>query len=49
MDEVLALVDAVLREAGLTRAAVRSLATVDARQRDDRAAGGDRPQRDPAP
>ncbi|MFF0475949.1 Rv2231c family pyridoxal phosphate-dependent protein CobC [Streptomyces sp. NPDC004284] len=30
-DEVLALVDAVLREAGLTRADVRSLATLDAR------------------
>ncbi|MYS09229.1 precorrin-3B C(17)-methyltransferase, partial [Streptomyces sp. SID6041] len=31
VDEVLALVGAVLREAGLTRAAVRSLATLDAR------------------
>ncbi|WP_369143543.1 Rv2231c family pyridoxal phosphate-dependent protein CobC [Streptomyces sp. R44] len=31
VDEVLALVDAVLREAGLTRADVRSLATLDAR------------------
>ncbi|MFD3666350.1 Rv2231c family pyridoxal phosphate-dependent protein CobC [Streptomyces sp. NPDC058659] len=31
MDEVLALADVVLREAGLTRAAVRSLATLDAR------------------
>lgn len=31
MDEVLALVDAVLREAGLTRARVRSLGTLDAR------------------
>lgn len=31
VDEVLALVDVVLREAGLTRAAVRSLATLDAR------------------
>ncbi|MFJ4867967.1 Rv2231c family pyridoxal phosphate-dependent protein CobC [Streptomyces sp. NPDC088757] len=30
-DEVLALVDAVLREAGLSRTAVRSLATLDAR------------------
>ncbi|MEX0174185.1 Rv2231c family pyridoxal phosphate-dependent protein CobC [Streptomyces sp. LMG1-1-1.1] len=31
VDEVLALVDAVLREAGLTRARVRSLGTLDAR------------------
>nr|WP_260605692.1 Rv2231c family pyridoxal phosphate-dependent protein CobC [Streptomyces sp. WAC01280] len=39
MDEVLALVDAVLREAGLTRAAVRSLATVDARAAEPGVAG----------
>ncbi|WP_435187129.1 Rv2231c family pyridoxal phosphate-dependent protein CobC [Streptomyces sp. bgisy126] len=39
MDEVLALVDAVLREAGLPRAAVRSLATLDARAAEPGIAG----------
>ncbi|MEU3692980.1 Rv2231c family pyridoxal phosphate-dependent protein CobC [Streptomyces narbonensis] len=39
VDEVLALVDAVLREAGLTRAAVRSLATLDARAAEPGVAG----------
>ncbi|MFD2007537.1 Rv2231c family pyridoxal phosphate-dependent protein CobC [Streptomyces narbonensis] len=39
VDDVLALVDAVLREAGLTRAAVRSLATLDARAAEPGVAG----------
>ncbi|WUS33809.1 Rv2231c family pyridoxal phosphate-dependent protein CobC [Streptomyces sp. NBC_01255] len=39
VDEVLALVDVVLREAGLTRAAVRSLATLDARAAEPGVAG----------
>ncbi len=39
VDEVLALVDAVLREAGLPRAAVRSLATLDARAAEPGIAG----------
>ncbi|MFE6851984.1 cobalamin biosynthesis protein, partial [Streptomyces sp. NPDC057674] len=39
VDEVLALVDAVLREAGLTRADVRSLATLDARAAEPGIAG----------
>ncbi|MER5307877.1 Rv2231c family pyridoxal phosphate-dependent protein CobC [Streptomyces sp. NPDC002773] len=39
VDEVLALVDAVLREAGLTRADVRSLATLDARAAEPGLAG----------
>ncbi|MFF8840938.1 Rv2231c family pyridoxal phosphate-dependent protein CobC [Streptomyces sp. NPDC015130] len=39
VDEVLALVDAVLREAGLTRAAVRSLATLEARAAEPGIAG----------
>ncbi|WP_405852934.1 Rv2231c family pyridoxal phosphate-dependent protein CobC [Streptomyces sp. NBC_00090] len=39
VDEVLALVDAVLREAGLTRAAVRSLATLDTRAAEPGVAG----------
>ncbi|MFV6029555.1 Rv2231c family pyridoxal phosphate-dependent protein CobC [Streptomyces sp. NPDC056264] len=39
VDEVLALVDAVLREAGLTRADVRSLATLDVRAAEPGIAG----------
>ncbi|MEU7703416.1 Rv2231c family pyridoxal phosphate-dependent protein CobC, partial [Streptomyces sp. NPDC039028] len=39
VDEVLSLVGAVLREAGLTRAAVRSLATLDARAAEPGVAG----------
>ncbi|WP_411069922.1 Rv2231c family pyridoxal phosphate-dependent protein CobC [Streptomyces sp. cmx-4-25] len=39
VDEVLALVDAVLREAGLPRTAVRSLATLDARAAEPGVAG----------
>ncbi|MEU3478476.1 Rv2231c family pyridoxal phosphate-dependent protein CobC [Streptomyces sp. NPDC033754] len=39
VDDVLALVDAVLREAGLTRAAVRSLATLDVRAGEPGVAG----------
>ncbi|RSS35626.1 threonine-phosphate decarboxylase [Streptomyces sp. WAC08241] len=39
VDEVLALVDAVLREAGLPRTAVRSLATLDARAAEPGIAG----------